>query len=230
MEAIILAGGLGTRLQPVISQIPKPMAPVSGKPFLQHILQWLDGNHISRVILSVGHKWEVIHHFFGNHFQGIDLVYSVEDSPLGTGGAIALAMEKLTNDSFFIINGDTFFNSGLDELIVFHRDGTFDLSILLKPMKDFDRYGTVEVNKQNRITAFNEKAPRKEGLINGGIYLANRSISAHFPPVRVFSFEKDFLEAKCSELSFGGLISDHYFVDIGIPSDYQKAQADLPGL
>lgn len=227
MEAIVLAGGLGTRLQPVIPGIPKPMAPVSGKPFLHYILKWLDDNPVSRVILSVGYKWEVIYREFGNRFGSMELVYSVEDSPLGTGGAIALAMNKLSEDQFFIINGDTLFNAGLDQLLAFHQEGAFDLSILLKPMKNFDRYGTVGIDEHHKINRFNEKSPRKEGLINGGIYLANRKIETCFPAAKAFSFEKEFMETKLKELSFGGLVNDSYFIDIGIPEDYLKAQTDL---
>lgn len=230
MEAIILAGGLGSRLRSVVSGIPKPMAPVSEKPFLYYILKWLEYNQVSRIILSVGYKWETIYKTFGDRFNDRELIYSVEDSPLGTGGAIALAMDKLIGDCFFIINGDTLFKGDLSELFVFHRRGAFDLSILLKPMNDFDRYGTVKVNDHNRVTAFNEKKPQSEGLINGGIYVAGKQIKKYFPPVQAFSFEKEFLETKLNELSFGGLISNSYFIDIGVPSDYMKAQIELPNL
>ncbi|MGV8092809.1 MAG: nucleotidyltransferase family protein [Mangrovibacterium sp.] len=227
MEAIVLAGGLGTRLQPVISGIPKPMAPVADKPFLHYILKWLEHNQISRIILSVGYRWDAIYREFGDRFNDKELVYSVEDSPLGTGGAIALAMNRLTEDQFFIVNGDTLFKSDLSQLSIFHRQGAYDLSILLKPMKNFDRYGTVAINERNQITGFKEKGPQKEGLINGGIYLANREIETYFPSEKAFSFEKAFLETKLKELSFGGLVSDSYFIDIGIPADYLKAQSDL---
>jgi len=230
MEAIVLAGGLGSRLRPVVSGIPKPMAPISNTPFLYYILKWLEYNQVSRIILSVGYQWEVISKTFGNRFNDRELIYSVEDSPLGTGGAIALAMDKLIGDSFFIINGDTLFKSDLSQLFVFHRLGAFDLSILLKPMKHVDRYGTVEVNDHNRVTAFNEKKSQSEGLINGGIYLAGKQIRKHFPATQAFSFEKEFLETKLDELAFGGLISNSYFIDIGIPSDYMKAQIELPNL
>ncbi|MDD4193039.1 MAG: nucleotidyltransferase family protein [Mangrovibacterium sp.] len=227
MEAIVLAGGLGSRLRSVVSGIPKPMAPVSDKPFLYYILKWLESNQVSRIILSVGYRWEMIYDTFGERFHDRELIYSVEDAPLGTGGAIALAMEKLTGDCFFIVNGDTLFKSDLSRLFVFHRRGAFDLSMLLKPMNDFDRYGTVELNDEHRITRFHEKKPQKTGLINGGIYLAGKQIQAHFPPAQAFSFEKEFLETKQDELSFGGLVSNDYFIDIGIPSDYMKARNEL---
>jgi len=227
MEAIVLAGGLGTRLQPVISAVPKPMAPVAGKPFLHYILDWLEGNQISRTILAVGYQYEIIQNAFGNRFSTMELAYSTEDSPLGTGGAIARAMEELSGEQFFIINGDTIFSACLSKLFAFHQAHAYDLSVLLKPMRDFDRYGAVEINEQNRIVSIKEKKPQKEGLINGGVYMANKQIKSYFPKTDAFSFEKEFLETKLNELSFGGLISDSYFIDIGIPSDYLKAQSEL---
>lgn len=228
MEAIVLAGGLGTRLQSVISEIPKPMAPIGDRSFLHYLLQWLEKNKITRVILSVGYKWEVIHDEFGDHFNQMELIYSVEDEPLGTGGAIALAMQKLKDEKFFIINGDTFFDVDLDELVQFHEKHHFDFSIILKPMFNFDRYGTVEINDQAEIIGFLEKEPKENGLINGGIYRANRSIEKHFPEQAKFSFEKAFMEKKFKELAFGGLVLDNYFIDIGIPEDYSRAQEELP--
>ncbi len=230
MEAIVLAGGLGTRLREVVPDIPKPMAPVAGKPFLCYLLEWLELNEITSVVLSVGHKQEIISNVFGNRFNRMELIYSQEDSPLGTGGAIALAMTKLTGDRFFIINGDTLFRTGLDRLEAFHREGGYELSIFLKPMKNIDRYGTVTIDKQNRIIAFHEKQQKTEGLINGGIYLANRGIESYFPAMPVFSFEKDFLEKKLHQLSFGGLPDDNYFIDIGVPDDYRQAQTDLANM
>lgn len=228
MEAIVLAGGLGTRLQSVISEIPKPMAPIGDRPFLHYLLQWLEKNRITRVILSVGYKWEVIHDEFGDHFNQMELIYSVEDEPLGTGGAIALAMQKLKDEKFFIINGDTFFNVDLNELVQFHEKHQFAFSIILKPMYQFDRYGTVEINEKDEITGFLEKEPKMKGLINGGIYFANRSIQNHFPKQAKFSFEKEFMEKSFNELPFGGLVLDNYFIDIGIPEDYSRAQVELP--
>ena len=228
MEAIVLAGGLGTRLRSVVTDVPKPMAPVSGKPFLYYLLHWLEKNGINRVILSVGYKWETIFNEFGDSFNSIDLVYSVEDSPLGTGGAIAFAMKKLEGETFFMINGDTLFNVDLGQLADFHKRGNHDLSIILKQVNNFDRYGTVEIDESSQITRFKEKAPCRKGLINGGIYIANKSIGNYFPDSEKFSFEQDFLEKNIGKLIFGGLSSNDYFIDIGIPEDYHKAQTELP--
>lgn len=228
MEAIVLAGGLGTRLQSLISDVPKPMAQIGNQPFLYYILKWLEKNAIKRVILSVGYKWEVIYKTFKNNFNSIELVYSIEEFPLGTGGAIALAMNKLKSNEFFIINGDTFFDTNLRELASFQMRNKVDFSIMLKPMQNFNRYGTVELGKNNQIISFHEKEPKEQGLINGGIYFAKTSIQSCFPNLEKFSFEKDFMEAMVNRLPLGGLIVDQYFIDIGIPEDYLKAQQELP--
>ena len=227
MEAIILAGGMGTRLRSVITNIPKPMAPIGGNPFLFYILKWLKKNKITRVILAVGYKRESIKKEFGENFHSIDLVYSIEDTPLGTGGAIALAMEKLKGDQFFILNGDTFFDIKLDDFLNFHQTDGFDFSIGLKPMKNFERYGSIKLDKNKKIVRFDEKLPKNKGLINGGVYFANQSIRKHFPTSEKFSFEIDFMEKMVTELSFGGFINDNYFIDIGIPEDYARAQIEL---
>lgn len=226
MEAIILAGGFGTRIQSVISDVPKPMAPVCGKPFLDYILQSLVRQNVGRIILAVGYKNEVIINHFGNKFQTADLIYSIEDEPLGTGGGIRQALDLTIGEEVLIINGDTYFDLPIEELMQSHRAGGFDLTMCLKPMKHFDRYGTVRVD-HNRVIGMKEKQPCESGLINGGVYLINREIIEKFQVRSKFSFEKDFLEKEVSQLNFGAFISDNYFIDIGIPEDYAKAQQDF---
>jgi len=226
MEAIILAGGFGTRIQSVISDVPKPMAPVCGKPFLYYILQSLVQQKIEKIILAVGYKNEVIINYFGHKFQSADLIYSIEGEPLGTGGGIRKALDMTAGKQVLIINGDTYFDLSFKELNQFHSNGNFDLTMCLKPMIHFDRYGTVTVD-QNRVIGLKEKQPCDLGLINGGVYLINREIIEKFPEGSKFSFEKDFLEKEVSKLIFGAFISDKYFIDIGIPDDYEKAQRDF---
>lgn len=221
-----MAGGFGTRIQSVVSDVPKPMAPVCGKPFLYHILQTLVQQGIKRMILAVGYKHEVIINHFGDKFQSADLIYSIEDEPLGTGGGIRKALELSVEEQVLIINGDTFFDLSFNELYRFHLSGNYDLTMCLKPMKQFDRYGTVTI-EQNRVTGMKEKEPCESGLINGGIYLFNKEIIEKFKVGSKFSFEKDFLEKEVSRLKFGACISDNYFIDIGIPEEYQKAQQDF---
>jgi len=230
MEAIVLAGGLGTRLKTVVSDVPKPMAPVAGKPFLLYLLNWLCLSGVKHVILSVGYKWEVIYDYFGEEYWSMRLTYSKEESPLGTGGAIALAMKSVERNEVFIVNGDTFFPVELKNLISFHHTQKNDISIALKPMKNFDRYGTVELDSLNHIIKFKEKQATVNGLINGGIYLLNKSLVSLFPSKNVFSFEKDFLEKKVNKISIGGFSFDKYFIDIGVPIDFRTAQKELPFL
>lgn len=226
MEAIVLAGGLGTRLRGVISDIPKPMADLNGRPFLSYILDYLDKYGIGRVILSTGYKHEIIEDFFGAKYKSMELVYQVENEPLGTGGAIKAALKKTISEEVFILNGDTYFQIDLHELNKLHKLNSADLSIALKPMQDFDRYGTVEA-VQNRIIAFHEKKYTNDGTINGGIYLLNTNIFDNIKLPGKFSFETEFLQLYINQLELYGFISDNYFIDIGIPEDYLRAQVDL---
>lgn len=223
MEAIVLAGGLGTRLRSVITDIPKPMAPVCGKPFLEYILKYLQKNKITKVVLSVGYKWETIKEYFGDNFEDIELVYSVEDEPLGTGGAIKKALSFCEDKKIYIINGDTFFDVNLQEL---NLQNSSKIVLSLKAMQDFDRYGCVQTNKEGFVTAFNEKEYRKAGNINGGIYLVSKDVFDNFELEEKFSFE-EFMQSNFNNLNISSKVFDSYFIDIGIPEDYEKAQIDL---
>lgn len=222
MEAIVLAGGLGTRLRSVVVDLPKPMAPIGDKPFLEYILKYLQKNGITRVILSVGYKWESIKEYFGNNYDGLKLIYSVEDEPLGTGGAIKKAMNQVKNSQVYIINGDTFFDVDLKNLIL---EDNSKLILSLKRMKDFDRYGCVE-SDDNLVTAFIEKGYRDIGNINGGIYLASRDIFNKYDLDEKFSFE-EFMQNSIQELKITSKSFDNYFIDIGIPEDYARAQCEM---
>jgi len=225
-EAIVLAGGLGTRLKGVISDIPKPMAPVAKQPFLQYILAYLKQQGIERVILSVGYKYEVIQEFFGDNYLGLNLIYSVEETPLGTGGGMRLAIEHLKSDRAFIINGDTFFDVQLPRMEQFAISKRADLCLALKSMKNFDRYGSVVV-EDNKISSFREKQLVKEGLINGGVYLVKTSFFTDFEVGQKFSFEQDLMEKQVGKQNILGFVSDTYFIDIGIPEDYAQANKDF---
>jgi D-glycero-alpha-D-manno-heptose 1-phosphate guanylyltransferase len=224
--AIILAGGLGTRLRSVINGMPKPMAPVNGKPFLHYIFAYLAKQGVSEAILAVGYKHELIKGFLGTEYFGIKVRYSVEEEPLGTGGGIKKAFD-LVNDFAFVINGDTFFDVSLSSLQDFYFETQGDLTIALKKLTHFDRYGTVSLDTTGRITEFNEKKFMEKGLINGGVYFTGPRLFASVETTEKFSFEKDILEKYVSELNFTGKIFDNYFIDIGIPDDYQKAQQDF---
>lgn len=226
MEAIVLAGGLGTRLKTVLDDIPKPMAPVGNKPFLEYILEYLFKSRIKKIILSVGYKYEVIKKHFGLSYKGIPLIYSIENEPLGTGGAIKKALEKVDGENVLILNGDTFFTIDINEFLLKHEELKSDITIALKPMNNFDRYGSV-ILKNERIVEFKEKQFCIEGIINGGIYVLKTNVLDSFEENIKFSFEKDVLENKLYEFNINGFISNNYFIDIGIPSDYYKAQKEL---
>jgi D-glycero-alpha-D-manno-heptose 1-phosphate guanylyltransferase len=228
-EAIILAGGLGTRLSGVIKDIPKPMAPIAGKPFLHYVFQYLSKFPIKKVILAVGYKYETIEAFFGTHYLGIEIEYTIENEPLGTGGAISNALKLATGNEIFLLNGDTFFDVDLEALYIHHQLSGSQLTLSLKPMQNFERYGTVELNG-TCITAFNEKKIVVKGFINGGVYLLNQSFFNHSKFPAKFSFEKDFMEKSVQLFNMQAFICDGYFIDIGIPKDYEKAQQKLPQL
>lgn len=215
-EAIILCGGLGTRLRSVISDVPKPMAPIKNKPFLAFVLEYLKKQNISRVVLAVSYKYEIIQEYFGNSYLGMQILYSIEKEPLGTGGAILEALNLINSDSCYVLNGDTFFDVNLDRL----KLDDSDICVALKPMKNFDRYGSVDIDNNSYISAFNEKKFTSNGLINGGVYLIKKNIFNSFNLPNKFSFEEFFQE---NFLTFNAkaTVFDDYFIDIGIPQDYK---------
>lgn len=227
-SAIILAGGFGTRLQQIVKEVPKPMAPINDKPFLHFLFSYLKKFEIQNIILSVGYLHQSIEHYFGNHYLGMNVLYSIESNPLGTGGGLRKAL-SMVNGDVFILNGDTFFDVDLNQFADFHFHKKSNFSICLKRLKNFERYGTIQL-KEDRIIAFKEKEAMAEGLINGGIYLTSSNIFNCSTLDAHFSLEKDFLEKELNALSIYGFESKSYFIDIGIPDDYYKACKDLPEL
>jgi D-glycero-alpha-D-manno-heptose 1-phosphate guanylyltransferase len=229
-EAVILAGGLGTRLRTVVNELPKVMAPVNGKPFLHYIIRHLGNKGITRIVLSTGYLREPIIQWCENRYTGIQISFAVEEEPLGTGGGIANALQKCEHRDVLVLNGDTFFDSDFDSLIRVYESNVAECVLSLKAMKDFDRYGTVETDNNNLITGFNEKRYCSEGLINAGVYLINRNRFLERQWPLKFSFEKDYLEAVVSEGVLYGSTSPGYFIDIGIPEDYFRCQEDFKEL
>jgi D-glycero-alpha-D-manno-heptose 1-phosphate guanylyltransferase len=225
MEAIVLAGGLGTRLQSVVSDLPKTMAPIGNRPFLEYIFRYLVKNGIDRVILSVGYKWKSIETHFGKRFDKQEIVYSVEDEPLGTGGAIREAIKMVKGEITYIVNGDTYFEVPLDSLRnAFAKEDK--LMISLKRMYQFDRYGCVESDEHGLATAFVEKKYCEAGNINGGVYLATRNIFKDYLLEEKFSFE-EFIRMNLKTLKIRTAVFDTYFIDIGTPEDYRRAQMEM---
>jgi D-glycero-alpha-D-manno-heptose 1-phosphate guanylyltransferase len=227
-EAIVLAGGFGTRLQSVVKDLPKPMADVNGKPFLTYILDYLIDYNYTKVVLSVGYLHEKIETFFGTQYKSLQIEYAVETEPLGTGGGIAFAMSFCKSNNILVLNGDTLFKADLFSFEQFHARCNSLLSIVLRHVADTSRYGRVNVNDKGQILNFTEKNKASgEGTINGGIYMINREFIQKLTLPQKFSFEKDLMEKYVSTMPFYALESDGYFIDIGIPEDYERAQKEL---
>ena len=231
-EAIILAGGLGTRLLPVISDIPKCLAPINGAPFLHYLINYLQENGIESFIFSVGHLHEKVEAYLKADYPELNYELALEHEPLGTGGAIKLAIQKTTEKNVLVCNGDTMFKIDVNALTTFHLKKNSACTLSLKPMVNFDRYGVVSIDEKGEVLSFKEKQFYKSGLINGGVYALNTSQFSDKNLPEKFSFEKDYLEKKVNEnhtLDSGifGFIQDKYFIDIGIPEDYERAEREL---
>lgn len=220
IEAIVLAGGFGTRLQPVLNGLPKPMADVNGRPFLAYLLEYLAVQNVSRVILSVGYRNEIISDYFKNTYKGISLEYAVESEPLGTGGALLNALTLVSTDNVFVLNGDTYFPIPLDDFLKFHKTQLGILSIALKTVKDVSRYGCIICDSHGCITEIAEKGRVGVGTINAGIYLVNVSEIKKLDLPTKFSLEKVLMESMYKKKRFFGKSYNVYFIDIGIPDDY----------
>jgi D-glycero-alpha-D-manno-heptose 1-phosphate guanylyltransferase len=228
-EAIVLAGGLGTRLQPAVPDLPKCMAPVNGRPFLSYIIDFYTGLGIEKFIFALGYKHEVIVNWIKQQYPALNVEYAIEKEPLGTGGAIQLAVEKAREKDLLILNGDTIFKIDLPALVAVHEKNASACTLALKPMKEFERYGVVEINDEGLITRFREKKYYQEGLINGGVYLLNTGRFRQQKRPAIFSFEKDYLERCYTFMPMYACVQDGYFIDIGIPEDFERAQTDLAG-
>lgn len=226
-QAIILAGGLGTRLRSAVPDLPKCMAPVAGKPFLYYVIEHFRGQGIDQIIFSLGYMYEVIQEWLAKEYSSLSYKCSIEETPLGTGGAIKLACALADTKTVIVANGDTLFKADFSKLLSFYHMCGADCALALKPMKDFNRYGVVELNNNYSIRSFQEKKHYADGYINGGLYALNKGkfLAEQLP--EKFSFEKDYLEKFYKERRMFGVVQDEYFIDIGIPEDLEKAQIDL---
>ncbi len=228
MQAIILAGGFGTRLQSVVKNCPKPMAPVHGKPFLAYLIEYLKSQGITQIVLSVHYLREQIEDYFKDSYQGIDIHYAIEDQPLGTGGAIALALNQVdSTQPVFVLNGDTFLRLDYRTMYAQHQKNKPIITMALRKIANCYRYGVV-LTKGDEIVAFDEKGCDSAGLINAGVYLIDPLLFKKFPvEVQSFSFEKDFLFTKVKQLQAQSFVVDDYFIDIGVPEDYAQMSQDF---
>jgi D-glycero-alpha-D-manno-heptose 1-phosphate guanylyltransferase len=228
MEAIVLAGGLGTRLGSRLNGIPKPMAPIANRPFLEILLDRLVEAEFRRALLSVGHLSRVIADHFGDHYCGMPLEYVVEETPLGTGGAIRRAMRQVRENAVFILNGDTHFDLDYAEMFRFHGASQVDLTIAAARVPDTARYGGLELIG-DRVSGFVEKGHTGAGWINAGVYVLTREFPwpDHLPAK--FSLETDVLVPCLPRLRHSVYKGHGHFLDIGVPEDLDRAQAELPG-
>ena len=230
-EAIVLAGGLGTRLRGVIGTYPKCMAEVNGRPFLHYVLRYLSQQGVKRVILSLGFMSEVVTDWLAaSPGFGLEVDWVIENEPLGTGGGIRLAMSIVTAPQVFVLNGDTFFDVELPAMHKAHIGFGAETTLALKEMHNFDRYGCVRTDVEGKVVAFEEKQPMAVGDINGGIYLINSRIFMTRPLAMKCSFEKDYLEKSVTEGVFFAYRAGGYFIDIGIPEDYARVQTDFKNM
>ena len=229
MEAIVLAGGLGTRLASKLDGIPKAMAPVAGRPFLEILLNQLKRAGCTRALLSVGHLHATIQNHFGASFRGMPLDYVIEDVPLGTGGAIRKALSQALEENVLVLNGDTFLSADYAAMLRFHEDEHGPLTIAITHQPDVARYGGVLIEGK-RIVGFQEKGRSGPGFINAGAYVLRRAMP--WPPnlSENFSFEVDFLAPQIERLAPAAYEVDGFFLDIGVPEDLDRAQTELAGL
>jgi len=226
LKAVVLAGGLGTRLRERVVDLPKPMIPVSGRPFLEYVLDRLVEGGVRKVILSVGYRADSIRSHFGTDYRGASLRYAVEAEPLGTGGAIMFALRDEDKYPVLVLNGDTFLALDYRTFVHWYREDPTSVAIVLKKVPDVSRFGSVTIQK-GRVTGFVEKGRSGSGLVNAGVYIVCPTVFSEFGVSGKFSFEADFLERYCDSLKPRAYITDAYFIDIGIPEDFERAQREL---
>lgn len=230
MEAIILAGGFGTRLAGRLDGVPKPMAPVAGRPFLEILLRQLERAGCARAILSVGYLHEVIERHFGAEFSGVKIDYAVEHAPLGTGGAIRVALGMAQEKSVLVLNGDTFLDADYAAMLRFHAHEGTALSMAVTHCANVARYGGVMIEGAPdgmRVTGFQEKGRAGPGWINAGAYVIDREMQWPASLAEKFSFESDFLAPEIEFVAPAAFAVQGFFLDIGVPEDLDRAQTEL---
>jgi D-glycero-alpha-D-manno-heptose 1-phosphate guanylyltransferase len=228
MEGIVLAGGFGTRLRKVVPDLPKPMAPIAGRPFLEILLSTLARKGFTRIVLSLGFMADKIISHFGESYAGMRLVYEVELQPLGTGGAIRAALARCESDHVFIFNGDTYLDLEVNELESLWQDRRHPI-IVVRKVPDTARFGRMELS-DGRINVFLEKGMSGAGLINAGCYVLPKEALNSFPSGQPFSLEREFFMKYLQQIRFDGFVTHGQFIDIGVPDDYLLAQTALSGL
>lgn len=228
MQAILLAGGLGTRLKSVVNDRPKPMALIQGRPFMEYVIRELKCRGIDEIIFAVGYKGSMVEDYFGDGGRfGIRASYAYEETLLGTAGAIKNASRLMTGQEAYVLNADTFYRIDYRRLSELKKEKGLDMALVLREVPDISRYGEA-ILKDSILTGFNEKSsePRK-GTINGGVYLLDRKLIEEIPEGKV-SLENDMIPRwLAGGKRLGGFVNDGYFIDIGIPKDYYQFMEDV---
>lgn len=228
MQAILLAGGLGTRLQSVVHDRPKPMALIEEKPFMEYVVHELSRHGITEIIFAVGYKGSMVEDYFGDGSRfGVTVSYAYEETLLGTAGAIKNAAAYMKGNQVFVLNADTFYQIDYQRLVRLSQEKELSMALVLREVPDVSRYGQA-VLKENLLTGFNEKVQEaKPGTINGGIYLLTRELIDEIPEGKV-SLENDMIPRWLQEgRRLGGIVNDGYFIDIGVPEDYYRFIRDV---
>jgi D-glycero-alpha-D-manno-heptose 1-phosphate guanylyltransferase len=226
MEAVILAGGLGTRISSRLKDLPKSMAPIGGRPFLQLLLDQLVVAGCTRALLSVGHLRESILDVFGDNYNGMELAYIIEDRPLGTGGAIRLALSRAHEPATLVLNGDTYIDLNFSAISAFHDSARRPMTMAVTHVRDSSRYGGVIV-EDGRVVGFTEKGSCGSGWINAGVYMLDQDFPWPMSLASRFSFETDVLSPALDQIRPAAFLSRGYFLDIGVPEDLDRAQKEL---
>ncbi|MDE3255174.1 MAG: nucleotidyltransferase family protein [Bacteroidota bacterium] len=231
MQAIILAGGKATRLQTVLKDIPKALASIRNKPFLDYLLQFLNEQGVHHFIFSLGHQHQQLLDYLQAKEKTWTYTCVIEEQALGTGGAIKKALPFATDQHVWVINADTYLELNMRTMYQQHINNKAMATIALKEMEHFDRYGLVNMDDRQCIYSFEEKRSCEKGLINAGFFIVNKDrFLENAPSSEVFSVEKDFFELQLFNKAIYGFKTDGFFIDIGIPEDFEKAQQLLPNL
>ena len=234
MQAVLLAGGLGTRLRSVVSDRPKPMALIEGKPFMEYVVHGLSRHGITDIIFAVGYKGSMVEEYFGDGSRfaapkgrQLAIRYAYEEELLGTAGAIKNAGKLVTEDAFFVLNADTFYQIDYGRLIRLQEERNLEMALVLREVPDVSRYGQA-VLEDGLLAGFNEKTTEsRPGTINGGVYRMRKELLAEIPEGKV-SLENDMIPKWMSEgRQLGGFVNDGYFIDIGVPEDYFRFIQDV---
>lgn len=227
MKAVVLAGGLGTRLRERLPDLPKPMAPVGKRPFLEYLLDHLIAGGIRDILLSIGYRFEAIQEHFGASYRDATIRYAIETKPLGTGGAIVNALRGEQKDApALVLNGDTLLTLDYGALINWYEESPWPIAMALTKVADVSRYGAVMVNGE-RVTGFAQRGKSGPGVINAGVYILCASVFSKFELPDAFSFESELLQPYCGVLNARAYVTDSYFIDIGIPEDLDRARREV---